>query len=129
MSEETPNSQEPTNKANDKIQAAKENAKKVTSAVMSKVDDFYNKLPLDKINEKLKGKIDVKSSKFKKILSAVACIVILLALSMCFSSSNSTTAVSEKDLVVPEIPYGHCPASLKFQLAVRKAGLLANLNG
>ena len=118
MSEETPNSQEPTNKANDKIQAAKENAKKVASAIMSKVDDLYNKLPLDKINEKLKGKVDVKSSKFKKILCAVVCIVILLALSMCFSSSK-------KDLVVPEIPYGWHPAHMKFQIAVINAGLFA----
>ena len=44
-----------------------EKAKKAAKLAADKLDEYYNKLPLDKINEKLGGKVDVKSKKFKKM--------------------------------------------------------------
>ena len=116
MSEETPNSQEPTNKANDKIQAAKENAKKVASAIMNKADDLYNKLPLDKINEKLKGKVDVKSSKFKKILGVAICCLLFLGIAMYCSSDGSK-------IIIPKFAYTYSPEYVKYRVKEIEAGL------
>ena len=37
----------------------------IKNKVFNQADELYNKLPLDKINDKLGGKVDVKSKKFK----------------------------------------------------------------
>ena len=57
-------------------------------------DQTYEKLPLDKINNKLKGKVDVKSKKFKQIggylLLGTFCVVfICLIVSLCTESEEA----------------------------------------
>lgn len=64
--------------ADKKIEEAKENAKKVAKIAAGKLDEYYNKLPLDKINEKFGGKIDVKSKKVKLMFLAVIGILLIL---------------------------------------------------
>ena len=58
------------------------NAKKASKVVAEKLDEYYNKLPLDKINEKLGGKVDVKSKKFKTIGG----IILVLCIFFCIIS-------------------------------------------
>lgn len=58
-------------------------AKKLGKTAAAKADELYNKLPLDKINEKLGGKIDVKSSGFKKILSIVVVLLLVIVYMSC----------------------------------------------
>ncbi len=73
------------NKSNESnIENIKEQGKKVAKELTNKADELYNKLPLDQINEKLGGKVDVKGKKFK-IYAALGGIVaiILLLLTMC----------------------------------------------
>ena len=66
----------------------KERAAKLASAATDKADDLYNKLPLDKINEKLGGKIDVRSKKVKVAVFIAVCIVFLLVLKGIFGGKN-----------------------------------------
>ena len=91
MSEEPQKPQESTSKVNDKVQAAKETTKNVTNATLNKADEPYNKLPLDKLNEKLKGKVDVKSRKFKRILGGSIAVLLILLLWFSCHKDNSTS--------------------------------------
>ena len=65
--------------------AAEEAAQKAKAAGLAaaeKADELYNKLPLDKVNEKLGGKVDVKSKKFKIIAASVLVGLIVLVLAL-----------------------------------------------
>ena len=94
----------------------KERALQIASATADKADALYNKLPLDKINEKLKGKVDVKSRKFKTILGVVGCAVVVLALLLCFSTSgDSRLIINYEGIFSPE----YC----RFHEKLTKAGL------
>ncbi|MBO4631272.1 MAG: hypothetical protein J5858_05050 [Lentisphaeria bacterium] len=75
--------------------------KEVGKAAAAKADELYNKLPLDKINEKLGGKVDVKSKKFKIIVSIVICIMLLFIIKMLFSSHD---IMKTNKTVFSEIP-------------------------
>ena len=88
MSEEPKNPQATSEKSTDKFHAAKETAKNVVSAAANKADALYNKLPLDKINEKFKGKVDVKSRKFKIVLACIIGLLFLFILNTLFSGNN-----------------------------------------
>ena len=65
-----------------------EKAKKATKLAAEKLDEYYNKLPLDKINEKLGGKVNVKSRKVKIIVLAIVLFLALCVISCLFSSSD-----------------------------------------
>lgn len=66
---------------NDKINEIK-------NAVINKADEVYNKLPLDKINEKLGGKVDVKSKKFKIGVFVAIPLILILVICMIFSGGG-----------------------------------------
>ena len=81
-----------------KLAEAKEAAGKLGKAAAGKADELYNRLPLDKINEKLGGKVDVKSKKFKIILAAAAGVLLLLLVLigfLCFGG-DSPKSVARK---------------------------------
>ena len=67
-------------------------AKEAGKAAAAKADELYNKLPLDKINEKLGGKVDVKSRKFKIIGSCVLLGFIILLLCLVFGGSGAPSS-------------------------------------
>lgn len=85
----------------DKKQALNEAKRKIVDAAekaTKKLDELYNQLPLDKVNEKLKGlpfQADVKSPKFKIGLLTAVAVLILLIVVLCFSACGS----SPKDTV------------------------------
>ena len=96
--------QEMKEKANAIAAETAQKAKDAGKAAAAKADELYNKLPLDKINEKLGGKVDVKSSKTKKILFAIFLCLILLVVYSFFSSSDTTIPNGAKiDLIKAEL--------------------------
>lgn len=69
--------------------------KKNGSELLTKIDETYNKLPLDKINEKLRGKVDVRSQKFKRVAGISSAAILLFLLVICaagISGSSVKTA-------------------------------------
>lgn len=89
MSEEPKNLQEASEKNTDRVQAAKETVKNIACAAANKADELYNKLPLDKINEKFKGKVNVKSRKFKIVFACIIGLLFLFILNTLFSGSSN----------------------------------------
>ena len=78
-------------KAKIMAEEAARKAKAAGAAVAEKADELYNKLPLDKINEKLGGKIDVKSPVFKKVLfSVLAVLLLFFVFSLCSGGGSSS---------------------------------------
>lgn len=63
-----------------------EKIKPAIEKIIEKSDKYYNKLPLDRINEKLGGRVDVKSEKFKSLLRRVVFILVLLLVYLFFKS-------------------------------------------
>ena len=87
--------------ANENIEKGKEAAVGAAKAAAEKLDGIYNKLPLDKINEKLGGKVDVKSPKFK--LGVLIALVVLVALILwaVFGGSSPKGAFNDwRDAIV-----------------------------
>ena len=80
------------NVAND----AAEKAKNLSQEGIKKADELYNKLPLDKMNEKFGGKVDFRSSKLKYSLFFAVGIIVLLVIIGIFSLSSSN------DVVIPK---------------------------
>ncbi len=60
----------------------KEQTNKAVTMLRDKADALYNKLPLDKINEKLKGKVNVKSNRVKYFFFG-SILVLLLIIGSC----------------------------------------------
>ncbi|MBE6380769.1 MAG: hypothetical protein E7047_07555 [Lentisphaerae bacterium] len=75
----------------------KENSETKQTAVMQKADELYNKLPLDKINDKLGGKIDVKSKKFKLIAASALLAVIIAILCIIFFGGSDPKKMSTEE--------------------------------
>ena len=71
---------------------SKENVNAVKDVALGKADELYNKLPLDKINDKLGGKVDVKSRKFK-LIAACFLLTMLLSVIVCLFSCNKPDPV------------------------------------
>lgn len=104
MSEEPKNPQATSEKSTDKVQAAKETAKNIAGTVVNKADALYNKLPLDKINEKLAkmpGKFDAKSRGFKVGVTIVAILFILFGLRIAFKKNPKATELQSVTNVPP----------------------------
>ena len=74
---------------NEKINDMKDRA-------LNKADELYSKLPLDKINDKLGGKVDVKTKKFKLIAAVVLLVLIVLGGCLIFGGSGDSE-MSEKE--------------------------------
>lgn len=70
----------------------------IKDTVFNKTEELYNKLPLDKINKKLGGKIDVRSKKFKLIVTGAALLLIVLLLSVLISCFSKDGVVMHKDM-------------------------------
>ena len=70
---------------------------------VDKADELYEKLPLDKINEKLGGKIDVKNSKVKMGFFAVFVVVLVLIIMLIFSMFNNAPSTSEINSCISRI--------------------------
>lgn len=68
--------------SDDKKAGIKEQINKAVTTLGDKADALYNKLPLDKINEKLKGKVNVKSNRVKYIFFG-SVLVLLLIIGSC----------------------------------------------
>ena len=99
MSKEPQMPQEPISKVNDKVQAAKDTTKKVTNATINKADELYNKLPLDKINEKLAKlpyKLDAKSRGFKIGVAICAALIVLIGLKIVFGGKSKEKQVQQE---------------------------------
>ena len=79
-------------KAKAVAEEAAQKAKEAGKAAAAKADELYNKLPLDKINEKLGGKVDVKSRKFKIIGACVLLGLVILLLSLAFGGDGTPTS-------------------------------------
>ena len=94
-------SDEKINDAKEKAQAVVEEtaqkAKNIFKRFVEKLDEYYNKLPLDKINEKLGGKIDVKSQRVKLVFFAIIGILLLVISSLIFCGSGDVK-LSAKEL-------------------------------
>ena len=88
MSEDTTKPREVNNTTNNKAQTVKETVLNAANSAINKANVFYNKLPLDKINEKFNGKVDVKSKKFKYILSGIVGVLILVFILSVFGGGG-----------------------------------------
>ena len=87
--------------ANENIDKAKEAATGAAKAAAEKLDGLYNKLPLDKINEKLGGKVDVKSPKVKLGVLVALVVLVLLILWAVFGGSSPKSAFNDwRDAIV-----------------------------
>ena len=93
-----------------------ERSKAFVASVSDKTDELYNKLPLDKINEKFKGKVNVKGKKFKIVLLALVCCLLLLLLKVCVFSSGSS------QIIIPDYNYTWEPNFVKFFSKLVDAG-------
>ena len=51
------------NEMKEKVQVVLEKTGEIGKSVAGKADELYNRLPLDKINEKLGGKVNVRNKK------------------------------------------------------------------
>lgn len=72
---------------------AAEKAKNLSQEGMKKADELYNKLPLDKLNEKFGGKIDFKSKKVKYgIFSAVGIVLLVLIATLLFGGNAPSSS-------------------------------------
>lgn len=69
----------------------------VKNQALNKADELYNKLPLDMINEKLGGKIDVKSRQFKLIAGGVFAVIVILLIVLVISLFN-TPSLTDEDI-------------------------------
>ena len=78
-----------------KLAEAKEAAGKLGRAAAGKADELYNRLPLDRINAKLGGKVNVKSKKFKIILASALALLLIVIGFLCFGG-NSPKSVARK---------------------------------
>ena len=67
----------------------KDEAQKIGNTTGEKLDQYYNKLPLDTINEKSGGKVNVKSKNFKLAVLGVAVIIIVTAVAIIFSCCSA----------------------------------------
>ena len=76
------------------------NAKTVSKVVIKKLDEVYNKLPLDKINEKLGGKVDVRSKKVKLGLAAFFIILSVVLIGICFSGNVPVIPASKLEYII-----------------------------
>ena len=85
---------------NEKVNEAKEKAAEVKAQALNKADELYNKLPLDQINEKLGGKVDVKSKKFKMIAAGVLALIVVLILVLVLGGGTPSMTQSEMDQAV-----------------------------
>ena len=92
-------SDEKINDAKEKAQAVVEEtaqkAKNIFKRFVEKLDEYYNKLPLDKINEKLGGKIDVKNPMLKRGISITFIVLIVAIVYICFRSNDPVIPVSQ----------------------------------
>lgn len=87
--------------ANENIEKGKEAAAGAAKAAAEKLDGLYNKLPLDKINEKLGGKVDVKSPKFKLgVLIALVVLVVLILWAIFGGSSPKSAFNNWRDAII-----------------------------
>ena len=75
-------------KAADAAKKAQETAAKAAN----KADELYNKLPLDQINAKLRGKVDVKSKNFKIAVGVIAVFLVLLIV-FCSAGGASSAKI------------------------------------
>ena len=64
----------------------------IKNKVFNQADELYNKLPLDKINDKLGGKVDVKSKKFKMGVFIAVPVLFLLIVWMIFSGGGKPSS-------------------------------------
>lgn len=85
---------------NEKVNEAKEKAAEVKAQALNKADELYNKLPLDQINEKLGGKVDVKSKKFKMIAAGVLALIVVLILVLVLGGGTPSMTQNEMDQAV-----------------------------
>ena len=79
---------EMTEKAMNVAEEAAQKAKAAGLAAANKADEFYNKLPLDKINDKLGGKVNVKSKGFKIAAACVLVVILLLGIKLIFGGNS-----------------------------------------
>lgn len=84
-------------------------------------DKYYNKLPLDKINQKLGSRLDVKSSRFKRALSIVTGILFFLLFLAFFKSASYDTNYQKIIDLIPE-----CSCSIN-QIVNKYSGHIDNL--
>lgn len=68
----------------------------VKNQALNKADELYNKLPLDMINEKLGGKIDVKSRQFKLIAGGVFAVIVILLIVLVISLFSTPSLTDEE---------------------------------
>ena len=68
------------------------NVNEIKNKIFDQADKLYNKLPLDKINEKLGGKIDVKSKKVKMGVFVTIPVIFLLIIWIIFSGGGKPSS-------------------------------------
>jgi hypothetical protein len=82
------------------FEAAKKAAALTGKAAAEKLDQLYNKMPLEKINQKLGGKFDVRSKKFKYIFFGAAALIPVIAIGITVlivgSASPSPDKIAQK---------------------------------
>lgn len=90
----------------------------MSNGLKNKADELYNKLPLNEINEKLGGKVDVKTKKFKVIAVGVLAvlIVVILCLIFCGGGAPSSSEISACKSRINRIEkeYGHGRRCIKI---------------
>ena len=77
------------------IEKCVQKVKDVFTRFAGKLDEYYNKLPLDKINEKLGGKIDVKTPMVKKGVTVVVIVLLCVFAYICFYDNDPVIPVSQ----------------------------------
>ena len=68
------------------------NIDEIKNKIFNQADEHYNKLPLDKINDKLGGKVDVKSKKVKFGVFVAVPVIFLLIVWMIFSGGGKPSS-------------------------------------
>ena len=95
-----PKTQETSEQVTDKVQVAKESAKKITGSVANKANALYNKLSI--------------------ALGTVICVIVFLTSSTCFSSED----VKSSKIIIPKFPYVYSPEYVDYEVKLIKAGLM-----
>ena len=68
------------------------NVDEIKNKILNQADKLYNKLPLDKINDKLGGKVNVKSKKVKIGVFIAVPVIFLLIVWMIFSGGGTPSS-------------------------------------
>ena len=83
------------NEIKEKVQVVLEKTGEIGKSVAGKANELYNRLPLDKINEKLGGKVDVRNKKVMYTVFIALFVLVVIILSLIFGGCGDGLSAKE----------------------------------